>query len=136
MKKYIRVLICMPFTLLKFCFIKVFHFNSFLFHPFSIFSVNSEVTIENKGKLRLGKLVRARGGSRLRVRPGGKLFIGSDVFFNCGCIITAKHSVTIGDGVEFGPNVLIYDHDHDFRCEGGIKSKQFKCSEVLIGDNC
>lgn len=50
-------------------------------------------------------------------------------------MIVALKSVKIGKGVEFGPNVLVYDHDHDFRAIGGLKANKFKYGEVSIGDN-
>ncbi|MDY2942298.1 MAG: acyltransferase [Paludibacteraceae bacterium] len=50
-------------------------------------------------------------------------------------MLTAREEIHIGAGVEFGPNVLIYDHDHDFRAKGGLKAKKFKSGKVHIGDN-
>ncbi len=44
--------------------------------------------------------------------------------------------ILIKAGVEFGPNVLIYDHDHDFRAFGGLKEKKYVCERVEIGQNC
>lgn len=34
-----------------------------------------------------------------------------------------------------GPNVLIYDHDHDYKAEGGVFSLKYKTSPVTIGNN-
>lgn len=56
---------------------------------------------------------------RVLVR-GGKLYIGDNVGINSNCIIACHDSITIGNGVGMGPNVCIYDHDHDFRV-GGAK---------------
>ena len=44
--------------------------------------------------------------------------------------------IEIGEGVEFGPNVLVYDHDHDFRHPDGLKADIFKTAPVIIGKNC
>ena len=30
---------------------------------------------------------------------------------------------------------MVYDHDHDFRAEGGVKSMQYKSSPIKIGNN-
>lgn len=54
-----------------------------------------------------------RAGSVLTVRQGAHLKIGKSVFINRNTIIAARKSITIGDGVTIGPNVCIYDHDHD-----------------------
>jgi acetyltransferase-like isoleucine patch superfamily enzyme len=45
-----------------------------------------------------------------------------------------RKNIYIGSGTEFGTNVLIYDHDHDYRA--GLKTDKFKESPVKIGNNC
>ena len=63
------------------------------------------------------------------------MIIGAGVKINYNCIFVCRDKIEIGEGVEFGPNVLVYDHDHDFRAEGGIKSKKYKTTPVVIGKN-
>ena len=70
------------------------------------------------------------------VRSGGELNFGNKVAFNSGCKIVCHQKIQIGDNTIFGPNVLIYDHDHIFDCETGVKRKEYKCSEIVIGKNC
>ena len=48
-------------------------------------------------------------------------------------MLVCRQSITIGEGCEFGPGVLVYDHDHDFRV--GLEKKEYKCSDVVIGDH-
>jgi len=60
---------------------------------------------------------------------GGILKIGKEVFFNENCKVVAHQKIKIGDNSTFGPNVCIYDHDHDF-LNGGFIS-----SDVVIGKN-
>jgi len=43
-------------------------------------------------------------------------------------MIVAHERIEIGDGTTIGPNVCIYDHDHDG--DGGYKTKS-----VIIGKN-
>lgn len=33
-----------------------------------------------------------------------------------------------------GPNVLVFDHDHDFRAEGGIAEGRIVIGDIVIGD--
>lgn len=136
MKRYIRYIICFPFTLIKFSLIKIFYFKRFKFYFLELFAINSELSIARNAVVRLGKLVRAQSGVKLRARENAELKIGDNTAFNTGCIVTCHSKITIGSGVEFGPNVLIYDHDHDFRADGGIKAKKYKYSPVEIGNNC
>lgn len=39
------------------------------------------------------------------------------------------------EGVEFGPGVLIYDHDHQFSAESGVVEKEYKTAPIKIGKN-
>ena len=34
-----------------------------------------------------------------------------------------------------GPNVMIFDHDHDYKAEGGISSGKVKIGDIEIGNN-
>jgi acetyltransferase-like isoleucine patch superfamily enzyme len=52
-----------------------------------------------------------------------------------GCVITSYEKITIGNNVMLGPNVLIYDQDHDYKANGGIKTMKFKTSPITIGSN-
>lgn len=52
-----------------------------------------------------------------------------------GCVVTAYDHIKIGDNVMLGPNVLIYDQDHDYRAEGGVAAMRFKTAPVVIGNN-
>lgn len=135
MKKYIRAIICIIFSLIKFSVIKLFHFSRFHFSMVNIFSPFTEIDLGKKSYLRLSKLIRARSGVKLKVRNEARLEIGEATSFNHGCMIICHDEVKIGANVQFGPNVLIYDHDHDYRIEGGIKKLKYKTEPVVIGNN-
>lgn len=69
----------------------------------------------------------------IRVRKNAKLKIGQKVSFNNGCIITCREKIEIGDHVLFGPNVMIFDHDHDFRSDDF--ENKFRCAPITIGNH-
>lgn len=135
MKKYIRAIICIIFSLIKFTVIKLFHFSGFHFSLVNIFSPFTEIDLGRKSYLRLSKLVRARSGVKLKVRNNAKLEVGEATSFNHGCMIICHDEIKIGANVQFGPNVLIYDHDHDYKAIDGLKSLQYKTDPVVIGNN-
>ena len=85
-------------------------------------------------KVTLGKTVRIHSGSKIKVRKGAELSIGDNVKMNYYCVLVCHHHISIGEGTEFGPFVLVYDHDHDFRA--GLDSGGFRESPVSIGKNC
>lgn len=135
MKKYIRAGICLVFSLIKFSLIKLFHMKNFKFTVLNLISPFTEVEIGKKAKLILGKMVRVRSGSKIKVRKSAEIQIGDNTSLNHGCMVISHDKIIIGKDVQFGPNVLIYDHDHDFRAQNGLKELKYKTSPVVIGDN-
>lgn len=99
-------------------------------------SPNVVIEINKGGRLTLGKSIRIHSDCKLKVRKNAILTIHDNVKMNYGCMIFCHKEVSIGEGCEFGPNVFIYDHDHDFRAKGGLKEEKYKESPVRIGNNC
>lgn len=95
----------------------------------------AELTIDRGAKCNIGKLFRARSGCHIRVRRGARLIIGENTSVNHGCMIVCHENIKIGNNVQLSPNVMIYDHDHDFRAQGGIKEMKYKTSPIIIGNN-
>ncbi len=90
------------------------------------------VEIHKKGAVRLGSYNQCRGNLYL-VADGGKIDIGNHCFFNTGCCVSSTEKVSIGDNCKFGNNLVIVDHDHNFKMIG---SEEFVSSPVSIGKNC
>ncbi|MCS5422119.1 MULTISPECIES: acyltransferase [Psychrilyobacter] len=134
MKRHIKNLISVIFSFLKFSIIKLFHGKCFRFHLIERFSPNTELDIGKNSLLVLKEAVRAHSGSKFRVRNGAKLTIGKNTTFGYKCMITCRHEISIGEGTDFGPNVLIYDHDHDFKATGGLTAGKYKYGSVQIGN--
>lgn len=135
MRRVINNLVSIIVTLFKLGLLKLVHWKDLKFYYIERFSPNVVVEVNNGGMLHLGKKVRAHTGCKIKVRKGAKLIIGDNVRINYNCMIFCHESISIGDGCEFGPNVLVYDHDHDFKCEEGIKSGKFLTAPVIIGKN-
>lgn len=114
---------------------KIFLGASFQFHVIERISPNVVTEFNIGSAVSLGKMVRVHSGSKIKVRKGAKLSIGDNVKINYNCIIACHDQITIGEGTELGPSVYIYDHDHDYSCEGGVKAGKFKQDPVYIGDN-
>lgn len=70
------------------------------------------ISIGRNGYLSLGKRCMVESGTYLRV-SNSKLSIGDKVFINRNCTIVSNAGIEIGDYATIGPNVCIYDHDHD-----------------------
>lgn len=135
MKKYIRAIVCVLFSFIKFSAIKICHLSSFHFSLVNFFSPFTEIDLGKNSYLKLSKFIRARSGVRLKVRDEARLEIGEATSFNHGCMIICHEEIKIGSNVQVGPNVLIYDHDHDYKSIEGIKKLKYNTSPVIIGDN-
>lgn len=133
MNKYIRMMIEIPLGILKAVTTNILCSKAHMSYKCAI-SPLAEVTIESKAIANIGSKFRIRGGSHIRVRDGAKLTIGQDVAINNNCMIVCRDSIEIGEGTEFGPGIMVYDHDHDYRA--GLKNKKFKTAPIKIGKNC
>lgn len=135
MNKYIKGIFCVPLASLKFLILKVEKGNNFKARFPAILSPLTEISVTGESCLYIGKMLKMHNGAKIRTRNDGKLSIGNNFSMNNGCIITAYDDIEIGENVMLGPNVLIYDHDHDYKAEGGVFSLKYKTSPVTIGNN-
>lgn len=133
MRRLLYNLISVLFSGLKFGVLKILHFRHFYYRGVQRFSPNTEVILAEHGTIRLGTHVRAHRRSKLLAFGSGVLEIGNDTALGNGVSINCMEKITIGEGVQIGPDVKIYDHDHDFRVPGGIGAEKFKTAPVEIG---
>lgn len=136
MNKYVRALACIPVSIAKVCWLKLFHPIYFKATFVNMISPFTEITLDNGGKLSIGKNFKMRGGAKIRVRKNATCKIGKNVSVNSNNIIVCHDSITLGDNIQLAPNVLIYDHDHDYKADGGITAMKYKTSPIIIGNNC
>lgn len=114
---------------------KLVHGGRLRFSLVTCLALSDEVCLSKESCIDFGKRLRTRGGCVFNVQEAGELRFGSDVFLNKGCQFNCRCGITVGDGCEFGPNVLVYDHDHSYR-GGSLKEGDFLCNGVQIGSNC
>lgn len=132
----IKNVISVIYSLIKFSIIKLFNLKKFKFSFIERFSPNTIIEIRGNARLEFGKRVRAHNGTKFNVSNNGFLKVGDNTSFNDRCIIACHKKIEIGKDCTFGPNVMVYDHDHDYMAEGIINGKKFKTDDVRIGNNC
>lgn len=135
MKRYFEGIIVVFFNMLRFSILKIFHIKNFYFKPVTFFSPFTKIEIGKESSLKLSKFIRVRSGVKIKVREKGSIEIGERTFINHGCMITGYEEIKIGKNVKIGPNVLIYDHDHDYGIKKKIEKTVYKKNPVIIEDN-
>lgn len=136
MRRFVANLVSVLYSFVRFSVMKIFCIKRFSCYWIERISPNVSVRVGTKARLELGKRIRIHSNSKIIASSTGYLKIEDDCRFNYNCMIVCRHSIHIKKGAEFGPNVLIYDHDHDFRAPGGLKAGKFKNAPVVIGENC
>lgn len=135
MNKYVRAAICVPCGMIKMAWTKLFHLGNFSGPVLSLISPYTEITMDKGAKLRIGSNFKMRDGAKIRVRSGASCIIGNNTSINSNNMIACHESIEIGNNCQFSPNVQIYDHDHDFRDDGGLNAMKYRTAPIKIGDN-
>lgn len=93
--------------------------------------------ISKNARMTFGKETVTRANVTFRVE-GGELIIGDKCFLNSNVSITCMEQISIGDGCQIANNVVIVDHDHDYKnsLSGFVKEKVTIGNHVWIGANC
>ncbi len=114
---------------------KMLHMKSFRFSPFLRMYDGVTVSQRNKGEIRFGKNLKIDSRALLSAN-GGKIVLGDGVGIGRDGILVSQEEISVGKGTIFGPNVLIYDHDHKFDPNEGVSVTEYHCDKVSIGENC
>lgn len=83
----------------------------------------------------------SRGDLHIRVENEGKLTIGRKCFFNHNISITCIENIQIGDECQFANNIVIIDHDHNYKRKSDNEKPLISTpisigNHVWIGANC
>lgn len=88
----------------------------------------------SKGKIKIGYGFGTSTNTAFSALDGGEMIIGERVNVNRNCIFICRKKIVIGNHCTFGPNVCLYDHDHQYGIHG--VEQGYKYGEIVIGDNC
>lgn len=124
--------------IIKILLYKILYFNRIQFESVPKLNCTFKIAIKKHSKLKLGKKFRSRNNVSFRVYNNGAANIGDNCFFNDGCSINCRKKIDIGNNVIFGQNVMLFDHDHDYKNDiTKFVSRDIKIgNNVWIGANC
>lgn len=111
----------------------IIFYRNITFKGFENIHCSTELYGRQGGRVELGKGISTCRNCSI-VSVGGRIKIGSNVFFSAYCKVVCHDQVIIGDNCIFGPNVSIYDHDHNYDNTGIIEG--YKTSPITIEKNC
>lgn len=126
------------FNLLRNFILRVTSFNSINCAVVEFISPFADINVSDGGKIKIGSKSNIEKNSQIR-SSGGEIVLGDGVYINRNCNIISHEKIAIGNGVTIGPNVCIYDHDHNYKHGGGSSyiSKKITIGDgVWIGANC
>ena len=134
MRRKINNIVSVICSFFRFSIMRVIHGKALSVSGVERFSPNVVFEMNKGAHASIGKKVRVHSGSKIKIRKNGELYIGQGVKMNYNCIVVCRKEINIGAGTEFGPNVCIYDHDHDYSV--GLKNNKFTEERISIGSNC
>lgn len=110
---------------------KLLYFKRIEFKGIPKICNTNRIAIKRGSKVILNKGFRARYNLSIRAYNKGKIEIGENCFFNDGCSINCQESIKIGNNVICGQNVMLFDHDHDYKKD----MNKFVTKPIIIGNN-
>ena len=96
----------------------------------------TEVILYHKAMTRIGKKVKIERNSTIVCVNGAKLVIEDNVGIGAGSRIVCRDNIRIGKNTMFGPNVMLYDHDHKIGSDNNVSRTDYNLSAITIGENC
>lgn len=98
------------------------------------FLINSDITA---CKVLIRRHCRVRNDFQIYIGNNGTLSIDENCFFNNRCSINCLGKIIIGSHNQFGENVLMYDHNHQYQDTRQLISDQgYQVGSIIIGNNC
>lgn len=134
MKKRLALIVRAALSAVHVLFVKILNIKSLHASAVQDFALTTRIFPHDGGTITLEKHIHARKNTVFEAE-GGSIEIGEGCFFNNGSMIVSKESIKIGAYTCFGPNVLVYDHDHDIKNGKNIHDSGYKTAPVIIGKN-
>lgn len=102
-----------------------------------VFQTPFNLILGKNSFFKIGKNNNFRKNGHLIAKDGGSIIIGKNNFFNYNVSITSLAEIKIGNNCKIANNVVLVDHDHDFKNNnvGYIKNKIIVKNNVWIGAN-
>ena len=109
--------------------------NSVAFRFTDTIARGATIKTENSGSIKIGSIVQVRQNAEVSAN-GGTIELCGNNYINRNTMIVSHNLIRIGNGTTIGPNVVIYDHDHNGQGTGFISEPVTIGENVWIGAGC
>lgn len=117
---------------IKLLLLKLLYGGRIRFHGFCLLGARAHIRVRGpQARIELGHKVDLRENCLIDA-AGGCIELEECVFLNRNSTVVSKSRVHIGAHTAIGPNVAIYDHDHDY---DNVCAERYTCAPVIIGKN-
>ena len=132
-KKYIVIIMI---NFIRMFFLKKIKKSFFYNKIIQLISLGTTFDIQENGKIVLEGRIHTETNTVISAK-NGIIKLGNNIYLNRNSMIICREEIIIGDGCTIGPNVCIYDHDHDITHPGKLKTKKISIGKnVWIGAGC
>lgn len=100
-----------------------------------LLGLNTRLVVKKTSEVFFGKRIVSDGRLTIIVERDGKLTIGERVYFNENTMISCIERISIGENCLFGPRVCLYDSNHEYDAESGVKATS-QTAPISIGSGC
>lgn len=118
---------------IKTVYLKTRYHNRIVFNAVSGTHLLPKLYVAGEGEIHIGTGLMAEKNTAIESYGSGRINVGARVFMNTNTKIVARENIQIGDYTVIGPNVCIYDHDHDWKSEN--MQDKYVSAPVHIGSN-
>lgn len=133
MDKKFRYVCRMAINIIRMPFLRIISLGNICIPVKQLASITAKIRCYNGGSIIVKGLANIEEGTLLE-SIGGALSIGNNCMINRNGTVVCMESIRIGDNVSIGPNVCIYDHDHNLN-KSNTGGEDFVSKPIIIENN-
>lgn len=108
-------------------------FGSIKIIPLQLISPKAKIITKKFGQIVIDKRCCIEEGTLIKA-SSGKIILEKNIYINRNCTIVSHEKIIIKEGTTIGPNVCIYDHDHNYKMETNTL-QLYISKKIVIGKN-
>ncbi len=132
MKKKLLYVLLVCYNFIRFILVRIISLNHICVSNIQLISPKTKV-YQEKGKIIIEGLNQIEANGVIKSIGGNIIIKGAYINRNCNIVSLGK--ISISEGVTIGPNVCIYDHDHNMKYQNDKTISPFIIDDIIIEKN-